>query len=80
MNFVHGYPNVCVSVGLLINKAPQLAIVYNPVLEQWFQAVKGQGATLNGLPIKVSKESGKYFLSISIYTYNGPFHWFELFA
>lgn len=58
MNFVHGYPNVCVSVGLVINKEPVIGIIYNPVLGQFFEARKNQGAKLNGKEIHVSKEKG----------------------
>lgn len=54
MNFVHGYPFVCISVGLLINKVPEIGIIYNPVMEQLFTARKGQGAFLNGNKINVS--------------------------
>nr|CAD7609184.1 unnamed protein product [Timema genevievae] len=57
MNFVHGYPNVCVSVALWVDKEPQLAIVYNPVLEQLFTARRGEGAFLNGSRIHASKET-----------------------
>lgn len=60
MNFVHGLPHTCVSVALLINKVAEIGIVYNPILEQLFTARKGQGAFLNGAPIHVSDEKGKY--------------------
>ncbi|EZA58400.1 hypothetical protein DMN91_005803 [Ooceraea biroi] len=56
MNFVHGLPHTCISVGLLINKTAEIGIVYNPILEQLFTARKGQGAFLNGAPIHVSSE------------------------
>lgn len=57
MNFVHGYPNVCVSVALWVNKVAEIGIVYNPVLELFFSARRGQGAFLNGNPIHVSHEN-----------------------
>lgn len=56
MNFVHGLPHTCISVGLLINKITEIGIVYNPILEQLFTARKGKGAFLNGAPIHVSGE------------------------
>lgn len=58
MNFVHGLPHTCISVALLINKTAEIGIVYNPILEQLFTARKGQGAFLNGAPIRVSGEKG----------------------
>lgn len=57
MNFVHGYPNVCVSVALWVNKVAEIGIIYNPVLELFFSARRGQGAFLNGKPIHVSREN-----------------------
>lgn len=64
MNFVHGYPNVCISVGLLFQKQPVLAIIFNPVLEQWFEARKGCGARLNGNVITVSGETGSSLVAL----------------
>ncbi|XP_013187888.1 inositol monophosphatase 1 [Amyelois transitella] len=55
MNFVHGFPHNCISVGLVINKVSVAGIVYNPILEQLFTAKKGQGAFLNGKQIHVSQ-------------------------
>lgn len=54
LNFVHGFPHSCISLGLFINKEPQIGIVYNPYLEQLFTAKKSQGAFLNGKRIHVS--------------------------
>lgn len=59
MNFVHGYPNVCTSIAFTVNKVAEIAIIYNPVLEQMFSARRGQGAKLNGQPIHVSGEKGR---------------------
>lgn len=53
-NFIHSFPHVCVSVGLFINKIPEIGIVYNPTLNRMFTAKKGKGAFLNEEPIKVS--------------------------
>ena len=58
MNFVHGYPNVCVSIALWVNKVPEIGIIYNPVLEQLYTARRGQGAFMNGKEIHVSVEEG----------------------
>ncbi|KAG6447119.1 hypothetical protein O3G_MSEX004760 [Manduca sexta] len=55
MNFVHGFPHSCISVGLTINKESVLGIIYNPILQQLFTAKKGQGAFLNGRQISVSQ-------------------------
>ncbi|XP_049395910.1 inositol monophosphatase 2 [Solanum stenotomum] len=56
-NFVHGFPFVCVSIGLTIEKKPVVGVVYNPIIDEIFTAIDGRGAFLNGKPIKVSSES-----------------------
>ena len=54
LNFVHGFPFVCISLAL--QEAGQLtrAYVYNPVLGHLFEARRGKGAYLNGDRIEVS--------------------------
>ncbi|CAM0142486.1 hypothetical protein VKS41_002006 [Umbelopsis sp. WA50703] len=46
-NFIHGYPFVCVSIGLTINKMPVVGVIYNPLLNELYTAAHGQGAYLN---------------------------------
>jgi len=54
-NFVHKFPFCCVSIGLAIKQQVVVGIVYNPVLEDMFTAILGQGAKRNGKPIVVSE-------------------------
>ncbi|PKA58217.1 Inositol monophosphatase 3 [Apostasia shenzhenica] len=56
-NFVHGFPFVCVSIGLVIGKIPTVGVVYNPIIGELFTAIRGQGAFLNGNPIKASSQT-----------------------
>ncbi|XP_038710624.1 inositol monophosphatase 3-like [Tripterygium wilfordii] len=56
-NFVHGFPFVCVSIGLTIKKVPTVGVVYNPIMDELFTGILGKGAFLNGSPIKVSSQS-----------------------
>lgn len=56
-NFVHGFPFVCVSIGLTIGKVPTVGVVYNPIFDELFTAIRGYGAFLNGTPIKASSET-----------------------
>jgi len=51
-NFVHKFPFVCVSIGLVINKVPVVGVVYNPIMGELFTAVQGKGAHLNGQRIR----------------------------
>lgn len=54
-NFTHGFPMYCVSIGLWENKEPQMGLVLEVSSDEYFTAIKGKGAFLNGKPISVSK-------------------------
>lgn len=56
-NYVHRHPFYCVSIGVEDASGPLLGVVYAPRLEELFTARRGQGAALNGDPIRVSEES-----------------------
>ena len=57
-NFVHGFPNVAVSIGLLdAAAAPALGVVLAPVTGDLYVGVVGRGATLNGGAIATSGET-----------------------
>ncbi|UJR22081.1 hypothetical protein I4U23_025147 [Adineta vaga] len=56
-NFVHGFPFVAISIALAINKEVVIGVVYNPVLDKLYSAVRGKGAFRNGRPIKCSGQT-----------------------
>lgn len=53
-NFAHHYPCFCVSIALERAEHVIAGVVYNPFYEELFAAARGEGATLNGKPIRVS--------------------------
>jgi len=58
-NFVHGFHHTCISIALSIEKEVVIGIVYNPILDQMFTAIKGHGAHLNNKLIQTSNVDGK---------------------
>lgn len=56
-NFAHGYPHFAVSIGLEFRGEPVMGVVYDPMRDEMFFAITGEGATLNGTPIRVSAVS-----------------------
>ena len=63
-NFAHGFPQFCVSMGLeqrAAGMAPEqdgtlvAGVIYDPMRDELFTAERGQGARLNGRPMRVSK-------------------------
>ncbi|THD24037.1 Inositol monophosphatase [Fasciola hepatica] len=53
-NFVSRFPFVCVSIAYFVNQEPTIAVVYNPVLNCLYHAVKDEGAFRNDDKIAVS--------------------------
>lgn len=54
-NFAHGYPCFCVTIALERDGKIVLGVTYDPTRDEMFAAELGQGATLNGKPIRVSQ-------------------------
>ena len=54
-NFIHGFPQYCVSIAVRSRGALAHAVVYDPVRNELFTASRGRGAFLNDRRIRVSK-------------------------
>ncbi len=53
-NYAHGFPWFGVSIALEVDGVVQLGVIYHPMMDELFTVVKGEGAYLNGKPIRVS--------------------------
>lgn len=51
-NFVHGWPRSAVSLGLYREDVPVLALTHDPYQHESFWAIRGEGAFLNGRPVR----------------------------
>jgi myo-inositol-1(or 4)-monophosphatase len=79
VNFAHGIPICCVSIGVEHNGQMVMGAVYNPFMDEFFFAEKGKGSSLNDKPIRVSNKTTvmeSCFVTGFPYTYldmpNGP--------
>ena len=54
--FVREVPELAVCVGLVEDGVPIVGVTYNPITDELFAAAKGDAATLNGVPIRVTPE------------------------
>ncbi len=86
INYAHGIPICCISIGLEVNGKLKMGVIYNPFINEFFFAEKGEGSTLNDKKILVSKEDQliKSCLVTGFpYSYidnpNGPLQVFEKF-
>jgi myo-inositol-1(or 4)-monophosphatase len=53
-NYVHQLPHYAVSIALVSRAQPLVGVVLDPVHNECFTAARGQGARLNGQPIRTS--------------------------
>lgn len=56
-NFAHGFPRFCVSIGVEFNETRSVGVVYDPLLDECFEAVLGEGAWLGPRRLHVTDET-----------------------
>lgn len=54
-NYAHGYPCFCVTIALEHEGQIVVGVTFDPTRNELFSAERGQGANLNGRPIRVSE-------------------------
>ena len=71
INFAHGLPIWCVSIGVEVEGVTECGVIYNPNLQEVFSVRRGHGANLNGKPIHVSSLSNpRRSLFVTGFPYN----------
>ena len=53
-NFAHGYPHFCISIAFENRGSVMMGLVYDPIRQECFKAVRDRGASLNGATIRTS--------------------------
>ncbi|WP_158737099.1 inositol monophosphatase family protein [Alteribacillus sp. YIM 98480] len=57
VNYARGIPFFCISIGIRYKGETVAGLLHAPKLKETYEAIKGEGAYLNGHPIKVSETS-----------------------
>ncbi len=57
VNYAHGFPRFCVSIGVELRGERHVGVVYDPLLDELFRAVRGRGAFLGERRLEVSQQS-----------------------
>ncbi len=73
-NFIHGFPQYCISIAQTQKGVLQHAVIYDPNRNELFTASKGAGAYLNERRIRVSKRAK---LNEVLVGTGFPFRYFE---
>lgn len=56
-NFIHGFPQFAVSIGIRYKEKIVHGVIYDPIRQELFTASRGKGAYLNDRRIRVSKRT-----------------------
>ncbi|MEK0222511.1 inositol monophosphatase family protein [Bacillus proteolyticus] len=56
MNFVHQKRNFAISIGIYENGIGKIGLIYDPVHDELYHGIKGEGAFCNDLPIPMLEE------------------------
>lgn len=73
-NFICSFPSCAVCVGLALDGALQLGVVYNPFRDECFTALRGRGAWLNGRALRLADKGlaeGVLHIDINPYRFEG---------
>jgi len=73
-NFIHGFPQYCISIAQTQKGVLQHAVIYDPNRNELFTASKGAGAYLNERRIRVSKRAK---MNEALIGTGFPFRYFE---
>ena len=55
VNYLRGYPQYAVSLAFIEGGEPQVGVVYDPCRNEFFGAIRGVGAVLNGQAIRCAR-------------------------
>ena len=73
-NFLHGVPQFAVSIAYYEQGMPVCGVVHNPIYNEWYVALAGQGAWFNDEPANVSPATNleKVLVATGFYYDRGP--------
>lgn len=55
-NFVKRFPHFCVSIAIRVNGRTEVGVVYDPIRNELFTAVRGEGTKLNEFRLRIDTE------------------------
>jgi myo-inositol-1(or 4)-monophosphatase len=77
-NFLHGFPQFAVSIGVQRRGRMEHGVVYDPLRQELFTASRGEGAQVDGKRIRVSNQIGLERALIGTgFPYRSNLHWLD---
>ncbi|CAL4321808.1 inositol monophosphatase family protein [Buchnera aphidicola] len=82
-NFLKNFPHFCVSIAIVIKNITEISVIYDPIRNDLFTSVKGQGTQLNGRRIRCTNinglESTTAAVNLPHYLKHSSFAYFEIY-
>lgn len=66
-NFIKNFPHFCISIAVIIKNNTEISVIYDPIRNDLFTSVKGQGSQLNGYRIRCSNINSLNYTTIAIH-------------
>ncbi|ANZ22499.1 inositol monophosphatase [Buchnera aphidicola (Diuraphis noxia)] len=65
-NFIKNFPYFCISIAVIVRKNIEISVIYDPIRNDLFTAVKGQGSQLNGYRARCSNINNLKHTTIAV--------------
>lgn len=65
-NFIKNFPHFCISIAVTIKNNTEISVIYDPIRNDLFTAVKGQGSQLNGYRTRCSDINNLNYTTIAV--------------
>ncbi|MCU4136944.1 inositol monophosphatase [Buchnera aphidicola (Sitobion miscanthi)] len=82
-NFIKNFPYFCISIAVVVKNRTEISVIYDPIKNDLFTAVKGQGSQLNGYRTRCSKINTLKYTTVAVNLpdkiYNEKLSYFEIY-
>ncbi|QCI19848.1 MAG: inositol monophosphatase [Buchnera aphidicola (Brevicoryne brassicae)] len=82
-NFIKNFPHFCISIAVIVKKKTEISVIYDPLRNDLFTAVKGQGSQLNGYRTRCSSINTLKYTTVAVnlpnHIYDQSFYYFEIY-
>jgi myo-inositol-1(or 4)-monophosphatase len=82
-NFIKHFPHFCISIAVIVRGKTEISVIYDPIRNDLFTAVKGQGSQLNGYRTRCSNINKLNYTTVVVnlpnYVHSQSLFYFEIY-
>lgn len=64
-NFINNLPHFSISIAVQVNLKTEIAVIYDPIRNELFSAIRGKGTQLNGYRVRIKKHKNLAYSILS---------------